>query len=311
MIFSMIMKDFIYPFLLVSQLQVAEAVEHNSGFFGFLPDWLDTLLSMIALVMVPVIVVVVFVAMGGKTFRLIWYVISLQPLRRWLTRKRLQDQLTYYRDMPVGGDLKIANAVMNSLSSSPIADYQGLFGALILRLIENGALVMENKATIYGSEPHPILRIGKRPNTRRPELEEQFLSMLVSAAGNDGILQPRELQQYLRNCKAKPPFFQSLKSLSREEKVIASDPDTARQVLGLRQFLLDFTQIGIRDIKEMPLWKEYLIYATLFGIANQVSQNFGDLYSDYFNTNRLALAELNIIGNNALVTYTNAMASSM
>ena len=86
------MKDLIYPFLLVSQLQVAEAVEHNSGFFGFLPDWLDTLLSMIALVMVPVIVVVVFVAMGGKTFRLIWYVISLQPLRRWLTRKRLQDQ---------------------------------------------------------------------------------------------------------------------------------------------------------------------------------------------------------------------------
>jgi len=85
------------------------------------------------------------------------------------------------------GDLEIANAVMNSLSSSPIADYQGLFGALILRLIENGALVMENKATIYGSEPHPILRIGKRPNTRSPELEGQYLSMLVRATGNDGI----------------------------------------------------------------------------------------------------------------------------
>ncbi len=308
----MIMKYFIYPFVLFSQLQVVEAVEHSSGFFfGFLPEWLNTLLSMIALVMVPVFVVVVFVAMGGKTFRLIWYVISLQPLRRWLTRKRLQNHLTYYRDMPAGGDLKIANAVMNSLSSSPIADYQGLFGALMLRLIENGALVMENKATIYGSEPHPILRIGRRPKTERTELERQFLSMLASVSGNDGILQPRELQQYLRNCNKKPDFFQSLEELTPEERSIAQDPDTARQVLGLRKFLLDFTLIGIRDIKEMPLWKEYLIYATLFGIADQVSQNFGELYSDYFNTNRLALTELNIIGNNALVTYTNAMAFSM
>ena len=87
-------------------------------------------------------------------------------------------KLEYYRDMPAGGDLKIANAVMNSLSSAPIADYQGLFGALILRLIEQEALVMENKATIYGSEPHPVLRIGKRPRTERPELEKKFLSML-------------------------------------------------------------------------------------------------------------------------------------
>ena len=305
------MKFFIYPFVLFSHLQVVESVERSSDFFGFLPEWLNTLLSMIAIVMVPVFVVVVFVAMGGKTFRLIWYVISLQPLRRWLTRKRLQDHLFYYRDMPAGGDLKIANAVMNSLSSSPIADYQGLFGALILRLIENGALVMENKATIYGSEPHPILRIGKSTKTERTELERQLLSMLASAAGNDGILQPRELQQYLRNSKEKPSFFQSLEVLTPEERSIAQNPDTARQVLGLRKFLLDFTLIGIRDIKEMPLWKEYLIYATLFGIADQVSQNFGELYSDYFNTNRLALTELNIIGNNALVTYTNAMAFSM
>ena len=170
---------------------------------------------------------------------------------------------------------------------------------------------MENKATIYGSEPHPILRIGKRPRDVRPGLERQFLSMLAGAAGNDGILQPRELQQYLRNCKEKPSFFQSLETLTPAERSIAQDPDTARQVLGLRKFLLDFTQIGIRDIKQMPLWKEYLIYATLFGIADQVSRNFGELYSDYFNANRLALTELNIIGNNALVTYTNAVASSM
>ncbi len=283
----------------------------DAFFFRYLPEWLDMLLSMITIVMVPVLVIIVFVGMWRKTFNLIWYIISLQPLRRYLLRKRLQEGLEYYRDLPAGGDLKIANAVMNSLSSSPIADYQGLFGALLLRLIDKGALVMENKATMYGAEPHPVLSVGKRPKEEQHELEQQFLSMLVTAAGNDGVLQPRELQQYLRKSKEKPLFFKTLQTLTKEEQAAAADPDTARQVLGLRKFLNDFTLIGIRDIKEMPLWKEYLVYATLFGIADQVSKNFGEIYSDYFNANNLALTQLHIIGNNALVTYTNAVINGM
>lgn len=283
----------------------------NDGFFySFLPEWLDMLFSLVTIIMVPVAVVVIFVAMGRKTFSAIWYVISLQPWRRKKLRQQLQEGLEYYRDLPAGGDLKIANAVMNSLSSSPIADYQGLFGALILRLIDKGALKMEVKATIYGSEPHPILSIGKRPKTKLPIVEHKFLSMLIKAAGNDGVLQPREMQQYLRKNKDED-FFKYLQELNADEQAIAQDPDTARQVLGLRKFLLDFSLIGIRDIKELPLWKEYLVYATLFGIADQVSRNFGELYSDYFSTNALALTQLNIIGNNALVTYSNAISSSV
>lgn len=275
-------------------------------FFTFLPEWLNMLLSLITIVMVPVVIVVLFVAMGRKTFSAIWYVISLQPIRRKRLRQQLQQKLEYYRDLPANGNLKIANAVMNSLSSSPIADYQGLFGALILRLIDKEALKMEVRATVYGSEPHPVLSIGNRPKEELPVVEKKFLSMLIHAAGKDGVLQPRELQQYLRKNKSED-FFHYLKTLDSDERAIAENPDTARQVLGLRKFLLDFSLIGIRDIKELPLWKEYLVYATLFGIADQVSKDFTELYSDYFSANTIALTQLNIIGNNALVTYTNAI----
>ena len=275
-------------------------------FFTFLPEWLNMLLSLITIVMVPVVTVVLFVAMGRKTFSAIWYVISLQPIRRRRLRQQLQQQLEYYRDLPADGNLKIANAVMNSLSSSPIADYQGLFGALILRLISKEALNMEVKATVYGSEPHPVLSIGKQPKEELPMVEQKFLSMLIRAAGNDGVLQPRELQQYLRKNKSED-FFQYLKTLDSDERAVAESPDTARQLLGLRKFLLDFSLIGIRDIKELPLWREYLVYATLFGIADQVSRNFSELHSDYFSANSIALTQLNVIGNHALVTYTNAI----
>ncbi len=283
----------------------------DDGFFyPFLPEWLDTLLSMLTILMVPVAVVVVLVGMWRKVFNALWYIFTLQPLRRRQERQQLQQGLEYYRDLPANGDLKIANAVMNSLSSALVADYQGLFGALILRLVGKGALVMELKSTVYGSEPHMVISIGKRPKQGLDTTEQLFLDMLTQAAGNDGVLQPRELQRYLRKNEDKP-FFRHIEKLTPDEQAVAADPDTARQVLGLRKFLLDFSLIGIHSINELPLWREYLIYATLFGIADQVSADFSKLYSDYFKANILALTQLNIVGNKAMVTYTNAIVKGM
>ena len=94
--------------------------------------------------------------------------------------------------------------------------------------------------------------------------------------------------------------------LKDKEKELAKDPDTPRQLLGLRKYLLDFSLIGEREIKEMKLWKEYLVYATLFGIADKVCDNFATVYPDYFRMNSLAGTRLNIVGNNALVSYISA-----
>jgi uncharacterized membrane protein len=87
---------------------------------------------------------------------------------------------------------------------------------------------------------------------------------------------------------------------------MAKDTDTAVQLLGLRKFLLDFSLIAERGIKEMPLWREYLVYATLFGIADKVSENFAEVYSDYFKMNAIAGTQLSIVGNNALFSYVDA-----
>ena len=56
----------------------------------------------------------------------------------------------------------------------------------------------------------------------------------------------------------------------------------------------------------MKLWKEYLVYALFFGIADKVCNNFEEVYPDYFKGNLLASMQLNIVGNNALVTYIDA-----
>ena len=40
--------------------------------------------------------------------------------------------------------------------------------------------------------------------------------------------------------------------------------------LGLKNFLIDFSKIDIREIPEVSLWEDYLIYATAFGIGKEV-----------------------------------------
>lgn len=282
----------------------AMAEEEN----GLLPLWLEVPLLLIAIIVVPVALVILFVGMYKKVFMTLWYLISFQPLRRSRLRKRLAEGMEYYRLPPVGGDLKVANAVMNSISSAWLADYKGLFGALILRLVEKGALKMEVKSNVYGAEPHVVLSTWDWP-THFPQkevnsLEKSFHNLLCQAAGSDKVLQPREIQHFLRNNEN--DFLTSLTELSPEQKKAAENPDTARQLLALRKYLLDYSLIKERDVNEMKLWKEYLVYAMLFGIADKVCENFEVAYPDYFKANALASMQLNIVGNNALVTYVDA-----
>ena len=301
----------------MASAQTAEKADHAGSydFIPFLPEWVNMLLFFAALIAVPVGVIVLFVGMYKKVFSTIWYVISLQPLRRKMTRDKLSRQMEYYRDIPASGNLKVASTVMNALSSNLIADYSGLFGALILRLIDRDALRIEFKSNMYGVEPHTTLCIGTwKPKDKKAgdaigadgeELEHLFYHTMCAAAGQDGILQPRELRQYLRT-NPMDAFFCSLRTLSKSEKEAANNRETASQLLALKKFLLDFSLIKERDISEMALWKEYLTYATLFGIADKVRDSFATVYPDYFKMNSLAGTRLSIVGNHSLVKFTNA-----
>ena len=309
-------------FIGLASVSFAHADGGGYDFIPFLPEWINMLLFFVGIIAVPVLVIVLFVGMYKKVFSTIWYVISLQPLRRKLLRNKLSQQLDYFRDVPADGNLKVAANVMNSVSSALVADYEGMFGALILRLIDRDALRIEFRSNMYGAEPHSILYVGewqasdkkKSPHTQLNKdgdhLEYLFFKMMEGAAGSDRILQPREMRHYLQT-HPDDPFIASLRTLTDAEKVAANKPVTAAQLLGLKKFLLDFSLVGERDIKEMVLWKEYLIYATLFCIADKVCDSFSKIYPDYFKMNQMAGTRLSIVGNRSLVRYSNAVVEGL
>ena len=52
--------------------------------------------------------------------------------------------------------------------------------------------------------------------------------------------------------------------------------------MGLRKFLNDFTFLNQRESIEANLWKEYMVYAALFGIADKVAKQLKDIDPKFF-----------------------------
>ena len=59
-------------------------------------------------------------------------------------------------------------------------------------------------------------------------------------------------------------------------------------MFGLKKFLKEFTLLDERGVNEVKLWKDYMIYATLFGIADQVIADMKKINPEYFNMDQVA-----------------------
>ena len=54
----------------------------------------------------------------------------------------------------------------------------------------------------------------------------------------------------------------------------------AKEIYGFYKFLKDFTLVNEREVSEVGLWKEYLVYASLYGVADEVRKGMKKLAPD-------------------------------
>ena len=195
----------------------------------------------------------------------------------------------YFRDAPNGGNL---NATHQLGAACGLCREDALLGAYLLRLIGDGALEPEE---ISGSS-QVNLRLTRPPRNDGP-YDDAFYTVLEAAAGADGLLQAKELEAFCdRNSKPIAGFVDScrreagrflrqngclkgavckgVKSLTRQGQ------RQLDEILGLKRFLLDFSLIHERGVKETVIWQDYLIYAYLLGIAEQAAPQIRKLYPD-------------------------------
>ena len=214
----------------------------------------------------------------------IWYLIYV-----WRARKKVNKDLLWYRDIPMKGNLQQANDVLNAYKYFG-TDYNNLLSACILKLIDMGAISIEQTLNSKGKTEQNFVIHELKNYADQPLLLRKIHSMFKTAAGEDTVLEPKELRSFMRSSKNESITDSFINTLHTKTSISYYKErfDDVRQVFGLKKFLKEFSLLDERHVNEVTLWKDYMIYATLFGIADQVIKDMKKINPEYFNMDQVA-----------------------
>lgn len=198
-----------------------------------------------------------------------------------------KDGITWFRDPPYGGNLLAANVV--ATLTKEVGDKGNITSAMVLRMIQKGALTSVRNAK--GKVELVLGDAGKAG-----ELGEHYVElrdMLSTAAGDDGILQENEFRRWARkhtgtltawgdSVVAEGRRWLAEKDLMHGDKSTEAGIAEARNLLGLKKYLSEFTLVSERETPEVVLWQDYLTFATLFGIADKVAAQLKEINADIY-----------------------------
>ena len=207
----------------------------------------------------------------------------------WRARKKVNKDLLWYRDIPLKGNLQQANDMLNAYKYFG-TDYNNLLSACILKLIDMGAISIETHLNQKGkSEQNFVIHELSNP-ADQPLLLRKIHSIFKTAAGSDTVLEPKELKSFMHSSRNESVTDSFINTLHTKTGISAYKErlDEVRQVFGLKKYLKEFTLLDERHVHEVALWKDYMIYATLFGIADQVISDMKKINPEYFNMDQVA-----------------------
>ena len=194
------------------------------------------------------------------------------------------DKVAWYRDLPFRGDLYKTDYVLDLLETKRQSN--GIASALILRMIEKGFLLVskDEKGKIE-------IRFNESLDTSLLDRNELGLyDMMKQASGTDLVLQDKEFSRWSQRTRNQDTIRLWANGINldarrglREDNVVSgkkfseSGKVEAQHVMGFKNFLNDFTLSSERESVEVGLWKDYLVYAALYGIADKVAAELKDI----------------------------------
>ena len=206
-----------------------------------------------------------------------------------------------FRDIPCDKDIYKAYYVAHNFNL--MKKQTDLLGAVLLKWTKEKKITIEkiDKTGAFSKEKTSIV-LGQN-NVFNNNFEQELFDMLMKASG-DGILESKEFEKWCKKNYSKilKWFTDVLNStaetlISRGEILEVEKPilifnhkeyhvteklrEEAVRLKGLKQFLNEFTNIKNREAIEVHLFDEYLMFASIFGIADKVAKQFKELYPDY------------------------------
>lgn len=220
----------------------------------------------------------------------------LKKQRAEKKRQQFSEQFGYFRDIPNSGNMSATYALGQIFE---VCEDGAILATGMLRLIQLGCLspVETRETGFMGKTKETVsLRLMGSRHDKMNEYDEYLYTVLESAAGADAILQAQELERFAnKNDTLLRAYIEKQDSAGRawlkQKQALKRWNTPARlsdltpagekelgELMGLKRYLTDFSLIAERGIKEIPIWRELLTYAMLFGIADQVAEQMKELY---------------------------------
>ncbi|KAF5073706.1 hypothetical protein DSECCO2_188910 [anaerobic digester metagenome] len=241
------------------------------------------------------VMVIMLLSLGVPIGLIFW----IQRIRKKKAEKKMQkfsEGFGYFRDIPNDGNL---NASYSLGKLFDMCEDGAILATGMLRLIQLGCLspVETQEVGFMGKTKEAVnLRLMGSQGDKMNEYDEYLYTILEGAAGSDAILQERELERYasqndkmlrsyMEKCDSGGRTYLSQKHCltrwripGRLADLTPAGEQELGELLGLKRYLEDFSLVAERSVKEMPIWRELLTYAMLFGIADQVAEQMKALY---------------------------------
>ena len=204
-----------------------------------------------------------------------------------------------FRDLPFKDDFGRAYLVSDEYKlMKQKTDY---LGAVILKWIkdENVRVTTEEKGIFKNTETK--IEFLKDPVDPK-ELE---LWNMMKTAAKDNILEKNEFKKYCSNHYSKVlGWFDTVETyeytklkedkqyidtvitkgmFGNDKQVVGATNllnEKAAHMAGLKKFFKEFDNMTDKTAIEVKMWREYLIYAQIFGMAKEVAKEFKNLYPD-------------------------------
>ncbi len=218
------------------------------------------------------------------------------------------DESFYYRDIPCFGNIDIAYWLLYNFSNLKVDELDnGLIGAYLLNWYKKGYIDIKHSQNLgLKNDNYNIdLKDGK---WEKNYVENRIYNFLKNVAGNNNLLEKNEIRNYCNidghKFELKFLFKNIIKEIQKDleerkyiivvpsknyilfktkEKITLSNElvNEYQNLNGLKNFLLDYSNIEEKIHTEVKIWEEYLIFATLLGIADKVKKQFNKIYPSF------------------------------
>lgn len=220
--------------------------------------------------------------------------LTVYTVRRVQIRKFIK-QCNYHRDLPLDNNI---NAAAKLGVQFGIIKEEQIIGAYLLQMINDGyirTLTTQEVGAFGNVNKNTDLVLVKEPNHNT--FAEKLFEILYRGSDENRFVTQKAMK---RICKRQHSALRAFleKTLAMGETWLEqnnySDAITTvalgdltekgkgylTEVAGFKKYLEDFSLLDEHEIEAAPVWRDYMVWAVLFGIADKVIEKLKNVYPD-------------------------------